>query len=103
MTSGNISGHTEQLRSARENLEGFLSRNEKTPPYGGVFLMITLGSKVARANRDATVFLGAVRGLLDGFLNKGGDALREITGGHHPVLLQEILESGCNDVAHGRG
>ena len=60
-------------------------------------------SKIVRADRNAAVVLGALHGSLEGGLERRGRGLREVAGGHHALLLEEVLDRRCYDVTHRDG
>ena len=77
---------------------------QKMPPYGGTFgFDRKTVSKVVRADRHATVVLGALHGHRQSLLERSGCGLREIAGGHHALLLEEVLDRRCYDVTHRDG
>jgi hypothetical protein len=41
-----------------------------------------------------------VCGLLASLIDELAESLREITGRHHAVLLEEVADRGCYDVTH---
>ncbi len=60
-------------------------------------------SEIARTDRNTAVLLGAMCGLLAHFLHGCRSCLGEIAGGHHAVLLEQVLDRGCDDVTHRSG
>jgi hypothetical protein len=77
---------------------------KKRPPgYGGLFVVILSGLKIARTNSYATVLLSALASFLAGVLEELGSGLWEFTSAHHAVLLEKITDCGSNYVAHRTG
>ena len=60
------------------------------------------GLKVLRANGLAAVGLCAVTRLGNCGLEVLGNSISEIAGRHHPVLLDEVLQLGSNNLAQGK-
>ena len=56
--------------------------------------------EITWTDRDAAIVLGTGTSPLYAFLNPLGDGLREITGGHHAMLLEEFLDRGSDNITH---
>ena len=78
------------------------SLNKKAPSTTENAFRYTLLDRleVYRANSLAAVILSALYSFLDSVFEKSACACRKVTRSHHTLLLNKLLELGCNYVTH---